>query len=440
MPPLNRQIRCGSTLSLFGYRLGGIVRQHRSHHGDPRCCHSVRRCAPGCDRLRRAGPPAARGARGLVDRLDHRRSGAVPVAGGDRCRLPRRVRGRHLQGAPDHRVDAGAALAGRRADPAAGGEGAAEVPGLAVRHRLHDRRPGDHGGGPAHQRGDGQVGAGVVRALGGHPRLSAHRPACHRRAHHAGGPSWSRRCAGAAATSTTPTTCTRSWCIAPSGWRSSGAMQFAVPGFFTVMLLIAAAAAIWYAVLRPLAPYDDEEDDEFVDQRRTGGRSVGGAQQRPAGPRPQEQPPPGHRARAGARPAGPPPSRRASAGPAWATWWPNTGPTTRRSTTPPGCRRRRTRALDRLHHERPARRPAPGRPARPVDARRLDARALRCPAARCPALRSRRSMPGAPMSGGGYSGAELFAARMPETGPQPMVQPGPAAAPPASPRRTSTAC
>ena len=26
---------------------------------DPRRCHSVRRCAAGCDRLRRAGPPAA---------------------------------------------------------------------------------------------------------------------------------------------------------------------------------------------------------------------------------------------------------------------------------------------------------------------------------------------------------------------------------------------
>ncbi|MFD9941554.1 antibiotic biosynthesis monooxygenase [Nonomuraea sp. NPDC059023] len=49
--------------------------------------------------------------------------------------------------------------------------------------------------------------------------------------------------------------------IAPSALALIGAVRFAVPGVFTTALLVVAAAAIWYAVLRPLAPYEDEEDD-----------------------------------------------------------------------------------------------------------------------------------------------------------------------------------
>ncbi|MFI6601856.1 putative quinol monooxygenase [Nonomuraea sp. NPDC050536] len=51
--------------------------------------------------------------------------------------------------------------------------------------------------------------------------------------------------------------------IAPSGIALVGAMRFAVPGIFTTALLVVAAAAVWYAVLRPLAPYEDDEEDDI---------------------------------------------------------------------------------------------------------------------------------------------------------------------------------
>ncbi|MEU7832713.1 MULTISPECIES: antibiotic biosynthesis monooxygenase [unclassified Nonomuraea] len=65
--------------------------------------------------------------------------------------------------------------------------------------------------------------------------------------------------------------------IAPSGIAIIGAMRFAVPGFFATALFVVAAAGIWYAVLRPLAPYeDDDEDDELEGHRgeRSGERSA----------------------------------------------------------------------------------------------------------------------------------------------------------------------
>ena len=64
--------------------------------------------------------------------------------------------------------------------------------------------------------------------------------------------------------------------IAPSGIAIIGAMRFAVPGIFATALFLVAAAGIWYAVLRPLAPYeDDDEDDEVEGHRgdRSGERS-----------------------------------------------------------------------------------------------------------------------------------------------------------------------
>ncbi|MFI6293771.1 antibiotic biosynthesis monooxygenase [Nonomuraea sp. NPDC050790] len=65
--------------------------------------------------------------------------------------------------------------------------------------------------------------------------------------------------------------------IAPSALALIGAVRFAVPGVFTTALLVVAAAAIWYAVLRPLAPYEDEEDeikDESREPAASGRRAV----------------------------------------------------------------------------------------------------------------------------------------------------------------------
>lgn len=50
--------------------------------------------------------------------------------------------------------------------------------------------------------------------------------------------------------------------IAPSGIAIIGAMRFAVPGIFATALFVVAAAGIWYAVLRPLAPYEDDDDED----------------------------------------------------------------------------------------------------------------------------------------------------------------------------------
>lgn len=50
--------------------------------------------------------------------------------------------------------------------------------------------------------------------------------------------------------------------LGPTGLAMVGAVSFAVPGMFTTLLLCVTAAAVWYAVLRPLAPYEDEDEDE----------------------------------------------------------------------------------------------------------------------------------------------------------------------------------
>ncbi|WP_327108372.1 hypothetical protein [Nonomuraea glycinis] len=214
--------------------------------------------------------------------------------------------------------------------------------------------------------------------------------------------------------------------IAPSGLALMGAMQFAVPGFFTVMLLIAAAAAIWYTVLRPLAPYDDEEDDEFVDQQQDR-RPVGGRreQQRPVGPRPQEQPPPGHRPAPEPVPLAatePPRQRRSGLGDLVAEYRANDQEVdyAARMSPPPDAGPSTGYIMNGRHGGPPQADPRdqsmPGgsMPGAPMPGGSM-------PGGSMPG----GSMPGAPMSGGGYSGAELFAPRMPETGPQPMVQPAP---------------
>ncbi len=67
--------------------------------------------------------------------------------------------------------------------------------------------------------------------------------------------------------------------LGPTGLAMVGAVSFAVPGVFTILLLCVTAAAVWYVVLRPLAPYEDEEDDgsqedEQYDPRPTSRRAT----------------------------------------------------------------------------------------------------------------------------------------------------------------------
>ncbi|WP_433249824.1 antibiotic biosynthesis monooxygenase [Streptosporangium sp. CA-135522] len=70
--------------------------------------------------------------------------------------------------------------------------------------------------------------------------------------------------------------------LGPTGLALLGAVSFTVPGVFTVLLLCVTAAAVWYAVLRPLAPYEDEDEDEPED---------GGQERRPTGRRAASSPP-----------------------------------------------------------------------------------------------------------------------------------------------------
>ncbi|MFI0423310.1 putative quinol monooxygenase [Spongiactinospora sp. 9N601] len=50
--------------------------------------------------------------------------------------------------------------------------------------------------------------------------------------------------------------------IGPVGIALVGVLRFSSLGLFTTVILTVGAAATWYALIRPLAPYDDEEDEE----------------------------------------------------------------------------------------------------------------------------------------------------------------------------------
>ncbi len=50
--------------------------------------------------------------------------------------------------------------------------------------------------------------------------------------------------------------------LAPAGMALSAALELTLPGILIVALMAATAGGIWYAVARPLAPYDDEEDED----------------------------------------------------------------------------------------------------------------------------------------------------------------------------------
>src|SRR5690606_24665877 len=53
--------------------------------------------------------------------------------------------------------------------------------------------------------------------------------------------------------------------LAPAGMALAGAMELTLPGILIVVLMAATAGGIWYAVARPLAPYDDYDDEEQDD-------------------------------------------------------------------------------------------------------------------------------------------------------------------------------
>nr|BFE85589.1 hypothetical protein GCM10020093_081900 [Planobispora longispora] len=53
--------------------------------------------------------------------------------------------------------------------------------------------------------------------------------------------------------------------VGPTGLAMIGAFTFTVPGMVVAVLLLVVTAAVWYAVLRPLAPYEDDDDD-FEDE------------------------------------------------------------------------------------------------------------------------------------------------------------------------------
>lgn len=50
--------------------------------------------------------------------------------------------------------------------------------------------------------------------------------------------------------------------LAPAGMALSAALELTLPGILIVTLMAATAGGVWYAVARPLAPYDDEEDED----------------------------------------------------------------------------------------------------------------------------------------------------------------------------------
>ncbi|WP_208868692.1 hypothetical protein, partial [Microbispora triticiradicis] len=65
--------------------------------------------------------------------------------------------------------------------------------------------------------------------------------------------------------------------LAPAGMALAGALEFGLPGLLVVALMAAAAGGVWYAVARPLAPYDDEDEDEDAPEEEWQGRRGGRA-------------------------------------------------------------------------------------------------------------------------------------------------------------------
>ncbi len=65
--------------------------------------------------------------------------------------------------------------------------------------------------------------------------------------------------------------------LAPAGMAISGVLEFGLPGLVVVVVLAASAGGVWYAVARPLAPYDDEDEDDEAPEEEWQGRRGGRA-------------------------------------------------------------------------------------------------------------------------------------------------------------------
>ncbi|MFG1823358.1 hypothetical protein ACGFIJ_12805 [Microbispora bryophytorum] len=109
--------------------------------------------------------------------------------------------------------------------------------------------------------------------------------------------------------------------LAPAGMAMSGVLEFGLPGLVVVVVLAASAGGVWYAVARPLAPYDDEgEDDEAPEeewQGRRAGRAGGALRAETRVPSAPSGPPAPPRGAPGGRPGGPgavPPGMPGAAG------------------------------------------------------------------------------------------------------------------------------
>ncbi|MEV6983794.1 antibiotic biosynthesis monooxygenase [Sphaerisporangium sp. NPDC051017] len=90
--------------------------------------------------------------------------------------------------------------------------------------------------------------------------------------------------------------------LTPTGFAIVGAVRFAIPGVFAALLITLMVGAVWYAVARPLAPYDEERDDTddvWEEEQRPSRRRA----PEPSGTSPESGPMPV------AAPAMPPPRR-----------------------------------------------------------------------------------------------------------------------------------
>ncbi|WP_432928840.1 putative quinol monooxygenase [Microbispora sp. CA-135349] len=97
--------------------------------------------------------------------------------------------------------------------------------------------------------------------------------------------------------------------LAPAGMAISGVLEFGLPGLVVVAVLAASAGGVWYAVARPLAPYDDEgEDEEPAEeewQGRRGARADTALRAETRVPSAPSGPPVPPRGAPGGRPGGP---------------------------------------------------------------------------------------------------------------------------------------
>ncbi|WP_169949869.1 hypothetical protein [Microbispora sp. H11081] len=97
--------------------------------------------------------------------------------------------------------------------------------------------------------------------------------------------------------------------IAPAGMAVAGVLEFGLPGLVVVVVLAATAGGVWYAVARPLAPYEDEDEDDEAPaeewQGRRGGRADSALRAETRVPSAPSGPPTPPRGSYGGHPGGP---------------------------------------------------------------------------------------------------------------------------------------